>query len=154
MEKTQLIKISDRVIPLMIMQTHRSEDPVSKSRFNVCAGVPMLTGQRYSSSYSSGDAVTVPSSVPAAVASSGDTVPPNLAYACAKAFGPDLILDLGTLSFMVKVTPRFSIGVAEAMDKRAEAAPSCVMKRMMTESTIEKTVDYWSIGLISDGLGS
>jgi hypothetical protein len=41
---------------------YKSEDPVSKSRSKICAGVPKDTGERYSLSYSEGYglAVTVP----------------------------------------------------------------------------------------------
>ena len=69
--------------------TYRSEDPVSKSNCNVSP--PITTGQRYSESYSVGDATTVPSAVEAASATSAGMVLPNLRKGAAMAAGPDLM---------------------------------------------------------------
>ncbi len=42
------------------LKTQRSDEPVSKSRFRTCAGVPIDTGVRYSVSNCSGVVVAVP----------------------------------------------------------------------------------------------
>ncbi len=57
--------------------TYKSDDPVSKSKFNCVE--PMVTGHRYSASYCSGLAVTVPSLFAAAAAMTAGTALPYLA---------------------------------------------------------------------------
>jgi hypothetical protein len=47
-------------VGVSLLKTHKSEDPVSKSRFRVCGGVPIWTAARYSLSKSCGTAETSP----------------------------------------------------------------------------------------------
>ena len=106
---------------------HKSDEPVSKSKFKTCP--PMLTGHRYSESYDSGLAVTVPSLLAAAALTSGGAVAPYLAYTAAMAAGPDRIFDLALVWGTLKARPRllwgvYSTGEAAARIMRAEAAPS------------------------------
>ncbi len=121
----------------LFQATHRSDEPVSKSKFKVTPLVPMVTGQRYSESYCSGLAVTVPSLAAAAALTSAGAVPWYLPYTDNTAAGPETILPgFLTVWSTRKVRPRFSrddsysAGVAAANERIAEAAPSfekCMM---------------------------
>lgn len=102
--------------------THRSEEPVSKSKFKVCP--PISTGHRYSESYSSGEAETVPSLLAAATSTSTGAFLLYLPYNLASAAGPDLMkgfgTDCGTVNFAFEFPT--TIGVDVAMEKRKDMA--------------------------------
>lgn len=47
-EKVQLWDGQTEFVKWRAARTYRSEEPVSKLRYNCCGGVPMFTGQTYS----------------------------------------------------------------------------------------------------------
>lgn len=105
-----------RPSPQCRRQTYRSAEPVSKSRFNVWP--PMVTGQRYSESYCSGVAVTLPSAAAALI--SGGQATPNFWYAWYIRTGPG-IKGFGTSSCTVKACFARRIGAADAKERMATA---------------------------------
>ena len=94
----------------------------------------MLTGQRYSESYCSGVAVTVPSLLAAAALTSAGACLWNFSYVAAIAAGPDLMKGFAMVCKTVKAKPRGSIGEASVKATRAKAAFKYVLESMMIDA--------------------
>ena len=135
--------------------TYRSDEPVSKSKSNVCP--PILTGVKYSESYWVGVVTTVPSLPAAAFLIMSGIGFPNLAYTLAICAGPDRMNGFATVCWIVKAAfaclGSIGYGTAATSVPKAAAALSSWMKRMMMRLADSKRLGNANERICLTGLG-
>ena len=109
--------------------THRSAEPVSKSKFKVVP--PMVTGVRYSSSLAVGVLVATPLAAAAALTLDGTTAP-NLESAWPYAAAKLLVFVAGRATcFTENLLLVFSVGAAKATEARPTSEMLILLKTTM-----------------------